>query len=195
MMKVMDAESGDVIVYGPYLRIDQNGNVYGRCKRKLYSGYVAKYLFQDIFVHSGGSMFPKKALEETNGFDESLPVCADYDLWLRLSLKYRFVALPEPTFKRRRHSGNLSGVSSENQIVELHVLERFYYEKGADKAVPHRIAMRRLSKEEYRVGKSYLDDKNFNLAAHYFRKSFHRYPNIKSALRWGQAVLGGLETK
>ena len=123
MMNVMEAESGEVVVYGPYLRIDEYGNICGRCKRKLYSGHVTKYLFQDVFIHSCGSMFSKKALEEVGGFEESLPLCADYDLWLRLSLKYRFMALPDPTFKRRRHSTNLSKPSSENKIVELQILE------------------------------------------------------------------------
>lgn len=182
MMNVMEAESGEVVVYGPYLRIDEYGNICGRCKRKLYSGHVTRYLFQDIFIHSCGSMFSKKALEEAGGFEESLPLCADYDLWLRLSLKYPFVALSEPTFKRRRHSTNLSALCSKNQIIQLGVLERFYYEKGGNTVIPEKIAMRRLSREEYRVGKYSLTEKNFALAARYFRASFKRYPSPKALL-------------
>lgn len=188
MMNVMEAESGEVVVYGPYLRIDEYGNICGRCKRKLYSGHVTRYLFQDVFIHSCGSMFSKKALEEAGGFEESLPLCADYDLWLRLSLKYPFVALSEPTFKRRRHSANLSALCSKNQIIQLGVLERFYYEKGGRVLVPKRIAMGRLSRIEHRVGKCFLREKNIDVAAHYFRKSFRRYPNIKSAWRLALVV-------
>ena len=184
MMKVMEAESGEVIVYGPYLRIDQNGNTYGRCKRKLYSGHITRYLFQNIFIHSCGSMFPKKALEKAGGFDELLSVSADYDLWLRLSLKYRFIVLPEPTFKRRRHAGNLSRLSTENRITELQVLKRFYYEKGGADVIPESIARRRLSKEEYRVAKSTLKENKLSTATNYFRASFHRYPNPKALLMW-----------
>jgi len=189
MMKIMEAEGGDVIVYGPYLRIDQDGNVVGRCKRKLYSGYITKYLFQSILIHSCGSMFPKRILEEAGGFDESLRVCSDYDLWLRLSLKYRFIALDKPTFKRRRHTGNLSAGSSKNQIVELKVLEDFYYNKGGDKVIPHRIAMQRLSREEYRIARSTLRERKPNLAADYFRASFKHYPNIKALVLWGLSSL------
>jgi len=180
MMNVMEAEGGEVMVYGPYLRIDQNGHVYGKLKSKQYSGYITKYLFRNIFVHSCGSMFPKKVLEMANGFDTSLRVCSDYDLWLRLSLKYRFIALAEPTFKRRRHTGNLSTLSTENYIIELKVLERFYYERGGDSVVPKRIAMRRLSKEEYRVAVAALREKKSQIAREYLRKSFRSYPNPKS---------------
>ena len=182
MVKVMEAESGEVIVYGPYIRIDQNGQAYGRFKRKLHSGHITRYLFQNILVHSCGSMFPKKALEKANGFDTSLPVCSDYDLWLRLSLEYRFIALTEPTFKRRRHTGNLSVVSIDNRIRELKVLERFYYERGGDSEIPKRIAMPRFSREEYRVAISALRERKFQVAREYLRKSFRHRPNPKSLI-------------
>jgi len=189
MMNVMEAEDEEVIVYSPYLRIDQNGHVYGRFKSRLYSGHITKYLFQNIFVYSCGSMFPKKVLEIANGFDTSLPVCSDYDLWLRLSLKYRFIALTEPTFKRRRHTGNLSALSTENRIVELKVLERFYSERGGDSVVPKRIAMHRLSEEEYRVAVAALRERKLQIARKYLIKSFRRHPNPKSLIMMLPAML------
>ncbi|MFZ0035229.1 MAG: glycosyltransferase [Sedimentisphaerales bacterium] len=187
MTAVMQKETEPVIVYGPYLRMDQHGNIIGKSKRKLYSGFVTKYLFKDIFVHSCGSMFLKSVLEEASGFDTFLPVCSDYDLWLRLSLKYRFIALPEPTFKRRRHPGNLSAGSVQNRITELEVLEHFYYEKGGDAVIPQGIAMRKLSREEYKVGKYSLMEKDPAMAIRYFRKSLRRHPNIKAVFGLGQA--------
>jgi glycosyltransferase involved in cell wall biosynthesis len=191
MVAVMQREAEPVIVYGPYLRIDQYGSVIGKSKRKLYSGFVTKYLFQDVFVHSCGSMFPKSVLEETGGFDTSLPVCSDYDLWLRLSLKYRFVALSKPTFKRRRHPGNLSGRSVQNRITELEVLEHFYYERGGNKVVPKRIAMRRLSKQTYRAGKCALASEP-QKAKELFVKSLRFHPSLKAMFYLAWAAQRGL---
>ena len=179
MTTVMQREAEPVIVYGPYLRIDQRGSVIGKDKRKLYSGFVTKYLFQDVFVHSCGSMFPKNVLKEAGGCDTSLRVCSDYDLWLRLSLKYRFIALPKPTFKRRRHSGNLTNHSKQNRIAELEVLERFYYERGGDKVVLKHIAMRRLSKQAYRAGKCALADEP-QKAKELLIKSLRLHPTLKT---------------
>lgn len=189
MLNVMEAEDDQVIVYGPYLRIDRDGKVFGRCTRKLYSGYITSHLFQNIFVHSCGSMFPRGVLQEVGGFDETLPVCSDYDLWLRLSLKYRFVALPEPTFKRRRHQGNLSKSSSANQIVELHVLERFYYERGGRNVVAKKVAFRCFAKEECRVGIRALQEKKLTIAREYLRRSFKHQPNPKSLAMWAWATI------
>jgi hypothetical protein len=102
-------------------------------------------------------------------------------------LKYRFIALSEPTFKRRRHPGNLSAASLQNRITELEILERFYYEKGGDKVVPKRIAMRRFSKQVYRAGKCALT-KEPQKAKGLFAKSLRFHPSLKAMLYWAWAV-------
>ena len=188
LVKIMQTEDEDVIAYGSYLRIDQNGNVYGRCKRKLYSGNITKYLFQTVFVHTCGSIFPKKILKDSTVFDTSLKVCSDYDFWLRLSMKYRFVALPEPTFKRRRHINNLSTASFENYLTEFQVLERFYYEKGGNKIIPQKTAMKVLSKEGCRTGRYAIREGLYDQASQLLGQSFRRHPNLKSLIHWTRAI-------
>jgi glycosyltransferase involved in cell wall biosynthesis len=189
MVNVMEAENEEVIVYGSYVRIDENGNVCGSCKRKLYSGHITKYLFRSILVHSCGSMLPQKVLKAAGGFDETLPVCCDYDLWLRLSLSHRFIALPEPTFKRRRHKDNLSVYSKANRLTELKVLERFYYQGGGRCVIPEKLAMRRLSEETYRVGKCALKEGEHQEAKAYFHTSLSYRLNPKSLAMWILATI------
>lgn len=181
MAEVVKREPDDIVVYGNYISIDEHGNEIKRGKRKLYSGRVTQYLFQNIFIHSCGSMFPKRALNSMGGFDTSLRVCSDYDLWLRLSLKYRFVALSEPTFKRRRHSGNLSAISFKNILTELTVLERFYYEYGGKEVVPEKTAMTRLAGEGYRAAKSAMHERSFQQALNLLQQSLRRRFHLKAA--------------
>ncbi len=189
MVEVVEAETEDVIVYGSYFRIDQHGRIYGRCKRELYSGDITKYLFQTIFVHCCGSMLAKKLLDGSIAFDTSLQVCSDYDFWLRLSTKHRFVALPSPTFKRRRHLGNLSTASFDNCLTEFQVLERFYYEGGGSELVPPRTAMKVLSRGGYRAGRRAIREGLRERACQLLRQSFTRHPNLKSLIHWVRAVL------
>jgi len=199
MVDVMSKEPEDVIVYGPYVTIDQDGNVCKRKRKKLHSGYITQNLFENILVHSCGSMFPKKVLEEAGGFNEALPVCADYDLWLRLSQKYCFIAIHEPLFKRRRHSGNLSRYSFTNRKTEFDVLENFYYNGGGEKSISPRRAMKRLSKEGYRAGRCAIRESLSESACQLLRQSFQRHPNLKSLLWWTIAItklhLAPLETE
>jgi glycosyltransferase involved in cell wall biosynthesis len=86
MVDAIPQNAENVIVYGPYVAIDEHGNILHRRKKNLYSGRITENLFENILIHSCGSLFPKKVLVEARGFNTSLPVCSDYDLWLRLSL-------------------------------------------------------------------------------------------------------------
>jgi glycosyltransferase involved in cell wall biosynthesis len=189
MVNIMESESEDAIVYGSYFRIDQEGNIYGKCKRKLYSGKITAPLFKTILVHACGSMFPKKILKGPNVFDTSLKVCSDYDLWLNLSTKYRFVALSEPTFKRRRHDDNLSVSSFENCLTELRVLEKFYFENAEKDLIPESTARKVFSKENRRVGRCAINEGLHDQACRFLSQSFRQYPNPKSLISWIRAIV------
>jgi len=189
MVKAAESAGRDFIVYGPYYRIDKDGRIYGKCKRKLYTGQITKYLFQTIFVHSCGSLFPRSILKGSMAFDTSLKVCSDYDFWLRLSTKHGFIALPEPVFKRRRHPANLSAASLENCLTELGVLERFYYEKGGRKFIPEKIAQKVFSKKRYRAGRYAIREGAYDQALWLLGQSLRQHPNLKSLICWTKAMI------
>ncbi len=180
MVSAVPDGAENVVVYGPYTAIDEYGNVCRRKRKRLYSGFITQHLFENILVHSCGSMFPTKILHEAGGFDESLPVCSDYDLWLRLSLKYRFVAINKAMFKRRRHSGNLSQMTYANSKTEFEVLEKFYYDGGGKNKISKRRAKKRLSKEGYRAARCAIREGLQETARQLLRQSFQRSPNFKS---------------
>ncbi len=143
-------ETKDSCAYGQHIRIDEDSIETPTKLKVLPSGNITIPLFQHILVHSCGSMFPLNALKEIGGFNETIKVCSDYSIWLRLSLKYKFIAQEKPTFKRRRHSGNLSALTYDNLLIELNVLKDFY-ENFAKTIIPANSANARLAKEYYRV--------------------------------------------
>jgi glycosyltransferase involved in cell wall biosynthesis len=51
----------------------------------------------------------RELLLEVGGFDESLPLFEDYDLWLRLALRSEADAVAEPLVQLRRHDQHYSG--------------------------------------------------------------------------------------
>ena len=177
-------DNGKSIAYGGYLRIDKSGTALPTKQKKLPSGNITIPLFQQIIVHTCGSMFPKQALVESGGFDSSLRVCSDYDVWLKLSTLYRFVALDKPTFKRRRHGDNLSALSFENLLTEYHVLEKFYYHRGGCEFVPESIALPRLAKENYRVSMAALKaGKSLKLVHQYLNRAVKLNFTFKASIK------------
>ena len=54
-------------------------------------------------------MFSRKLWNETGPFDESLPACEDYSLWLRVGIRYAVGLVPEAlTVKTGGHADQLS---------------------------------------------------------------------------------------
>ena len=133
-------------------------------------------------------MFRRKIFKGSVVFDTSLKVCSDYALWLCLSLDYRFIALDRPTFKRRRHLGNLSSPSFENCLTEYEVLKHFYYGKGGKRVVPEQTAKKVFSKEARRTGHCAINDGLYDQACQLFSQSFRQHPNLKSLICWAKAI-------
>lgn len=170
----------DRIAYGPYIRVDENGKYLGCDKRRQYSGQITKELFQNIFVHPNGSLFPRDIFLKGAGFDETLPVCSDYSLFLDLSIKYEFVALSKPTFKHRRHRSNISEYNYRNHMIELKLLEDFYLNKGGKQKMSQELAFKRLAKQAYRAGKCAVNKKNYLHANDILKKSLSYKFSLKA---------------
>ena len=64
-------------------------------------------------VSPSAVMMEKALFEAYGGFDETLAVCEDYDLWLRMSLNEKFGLLDEPlTIKYGGHTDQLSATTA-----------------------------------------------------------------------------------
>lgn len=72
-------------------------------------GYFFHRAVKLCVVSPSGVMLRRKILEEIGLFDEEFPVCEDYELWLRLAVRYPVHLLPEPlVIKRGGHADQLS---------------------------------------------------------------------------------------
>ncbi len=56
-------------------------------KHKKYGGAIFEKCLPLCVISPSAVMLEKALFETSGGFDESLPACEDYDLWLRLSAK------------------------------------------------------------------------------------------------------------
>ena len=102
----------------PQARICQTEEIWIRRGKRVNPKHRHRKPSGDIFeaslalclVSPSAVMMRRNLLEEMGGFDESLPACEDYDLWLRVSLCYPIHLLDEPlVIKRGGHDDQLSG--------------------------------------------------------------------------------------
>jgi glycosyltransferase involved in cell wall biosynthesis len=78
-------------------------------KHRKHHGWIFDKCLPLCIISCSSIVMEREIFSELGGFDESLPVCEDYDLWLRMSLRYPIAYLDEKLIvKRGGHSDQLS---------------------------------------------------------------------------------------
>ncbi len=174
----MQHEPGVPIWYGPMQPIEREGRrVPGRTK-PCSGGWITEALFHSSFVHVPTVVCRKSLLTDVGCFDETLPVCEDYDLWLRLSVKTPFGLIDEPLALRRLHGDRLSkGQMSRNLDVKARMLSRFFESGVAAEKLHRRRAEARLAKVYFAAGRAALRSGEISPALEHLR-SCRRYGGV-----------------
>ncbi len=92
------------------LAMDEKGNVLAKWRK--FGDWELQDTFEDLyegnFVHVPTVVARKDCLQAIGGFDESLRSTEDYECWLRLAKRYRFLYINQPLAKYRLHSQQVS---------------------------------------------------------------------------------------
>jgi glycosyltransferase involved in cell wall biosynthesis len=78
-------------------------------RHKKHSGMIFEPSLELCIVSPSAVMMKRRLFDEVGVFDETLPVCEDYDLWLRISCRFPVHLIETPlVVKRGGHSDQLS---------------------------------------------------------------------------------------
>jgi glycosyltransferase involved in cell wall biosynthesis len=160
------------VFYGPMSPVDaQRHPVPGRTK-DCHEGQITQHLFCKSFVHVPTVVCRRDLLVRAGGFNESLPVCEDYELWLRLSVEHSFGLIEEPLALRRLHGNRLSKSDMHrNLTVKSTMLERFYRSGLARGKLDRAVAEARLSRVYQAAARAAFMSGLFSEALIFCRKS------------------------
>jgi len=79
-------------------------------KHQKYGGHIFQRCLPLCVISPSSTMIHRSIFEEVGTFDESLPACEDYDLWLRVCVQFPILYLEEPlVVKYGGHADQLSG--------------------------------------------------------------------------------------
>jgi GT2 family glycosyltransferase len=80
-----------------------------KAKHQKPSGDIFRRSLELCLVSPSAVMMTRELFNAVGGFDETLPVCEDYDLWLRIAANYSVPLIPYAlTVKRGGHGDQLS---------------------------------------------------------------------------------------
>ena len=100
-------------------------------KHQKYGGNIFKKCLDICRISPSSSLFHTSVIKDVGLFDESLDVCEDYDLWLRITAKYPVLFLDQPLIKKfGGHSDQLSRVFGGIEQYRIRSLEKILTSKS-----------------------------------------------------------------
>lgn len=87
------------------------------------SGYIFYNCLEVCAVTPSSVMMEKTLFFEYGGFDETFPVCEDYDLWLRMSLRENFGLIDEPLIIK--YGGSADQLSNSACLDKYRIVSLF----------------------------------------------------------------------
>ncbi len=114
------------VVYSNLKRVDENGRPLLIPELKRHNGFITAELLLDNFIPFVTTVVRSQVIKEFKGFDESLTMSIDYDLWLRISTKYKFKFVPEQLANYRIWPGQMSKRTGERLDNFFTLMKRFF---------------------------------------------------------------------
>ncbi len=79
----------------------RNGNRVNQMdKHEKYGGWIFEHCLPMCAISPSSVLIKKSLLYEAGLFDEQLPACEDYDMWLKICARYPVKYLPQPLIKK-----------------------------------------------------------------------------------------------
>ncbi|MDO9170989.1 MAG: glycosyltransferase [bacterium] len=116
------------VVYTDFTCIDGEGRPTPAPRMECFSGRITSQLLVDNFVNFPSALARREAIEKVGGFDTSLSMSIDYNLWLRISVDWDFRYLPETLVEYRLWEGQMSHRTGERLDNAFRMMTRFLAE-------------------------------------------------------------------
>ncbi|MBC7981700.1 glycosyltransferase [Candidatus Parcubacteria bacterium] len=127
----LDLNKEYVLIGSNNMIIDNQGKRIIKVPHLPYHFLIKKtLLFRNAFCHSS-VLYRKNEIVALGGYDESLPIWEDYDLWLKVGLKYKFANFYRFTTAYRRHDTQSNAdkikISKDTQAIIIEKYKKLYF--------------------------------------------------------------------
>lgn len=127
-LPVFERSPDIAVIYSNEVSIDESGAALPDRVDATRRGDVLDDLFVDNFIPFGTALVRRDRLIEVGGFDESLRMGIDWDLWLRLAARYKFDYVPDDLYIYRKWAGQMSTNWRGRYDAAFVIMEKFQRE-------------------------------------------------------------------
>ena len=157
------------------------------------SGDVRAEIFARNFVCFSSVMLRKTVLDHVGGFDPSLDLAIDYDLWQRVARHYEFACVPEALTLYRTGHGNLSQRLADRVATAERVMNRALDRRGLAGELPPGVAGEGYA-STYRALAFVMRSTELRSAAGWYWRALHSgrtWPAVKGLLGLAKPLVRG----
>ena len=121
-----------------------------RKKHEKYGGYIFDKCLDICRISPSSVLFRKNILDHVGWFDDQLPVCEDYDLWLRITAEYRILFIDDPLIiKYGGHDDQLSHGVEGIEFFRIKSLENLL--EGSELSADNRLLSIQMIIKKYNI--------------------------------------------
>jgi glycosyltransferase involved in cell wall biosynthesis len=161
--------SGYEVSYTDEIWIRNGKRVNQKKKHRKYSGFIYERCLPLCIISPSSAVIRRKIFDEVGLFDESLPVCEDYDMWLRITARYPVLFIEKPLIvKRGGHGDQLSKKYEAIDRFRIKALLKMI-ESGALNSEMKRKTLLEIEKKSMIVAKGAKKREKVEEAEYYFK--------------------------
>lgn len=149
-------------VYTDILCVYRDGTVEAPPLGRRPEGRILRHLLASNIVGTTSSVMVKRCCFEVAGlFDEALPSCQDWDMWIKIARHYGFRSIPRPLVRYRWHEVQISKDAKAFRRGHEAIIEKYRAEIRALGRRVHGLHYFRLGRHlcrygEMRAGRKHL---------------------------------------
>ena len=163
-----DRESEAGVIYTGFSYINGNNQVIKKFVPKV-NGNIRPDIFHKNYIGTLSTLLAlKECFRECGGFDETLPSCQDWDLYIRISEKYKFVGIKETMVLFHVDGVRISTNALKRALGHQIFLLKHFKEISSRK--------RYLSYHYYVIGVDLLYSNRFRVAQYFLRQAVKKCP-------------------
>jgi glycosyltransferase involved in cell wall biosynthesis len=162
------------LCYTDEVWIRKGRRVNPKVKHAKYSGWIFEKCLPLCTISPSSAMMRKTLFSKVGLFDEALPVCEDYDFWLRVSARFPiFFINRKLIIKRGGHPDQLSQRSWGNDRYRVIALEKLLSEPYLSEE-ERRMVLEEMKRKCQILSKGFFKRGN-EIEARYYQEIMKRY--------------------
>ena len=121
-IEFLDANPDYALLGGGIMHVDSESKPIKKVLFPVYDSVIRNIILQFNPFAQSTLLFRKEIALECGGYSTEYKICDDYDLWLKIGIKYKFTNIPQILSGYRIHGGNITHtkrLTTAREILEI----------------------------------------------------------------------------